>query len=192
MDSKSYRLREFIRPDDGRSLVVDASAGLSLGALPGLEQFQEAVKPILPLVDGIVASPGQARRLARRTRSEAALLLRADWTNALRGPGFVLPPEITSHVNLLDPSDALDLGASALVLYFLLGHEEHIEAGCLQKTVQLALQGSRVGLPLVLTCSLLGRGWCCAAKLSRWACPMPWRVGRTAWSSPGQGVTHSR
>jgi DhnA family fructose-bisphosphate aldolase class Ia len=156
MDSKSYRLREFIRPGDGRSLVIDASAGLSLGALPGLEHFAEAVQPVLPLVDGLIASPGQARRLSGRTRADAALLVRADWTNALRGPDFVLPPETISHLPLLTPEDALDLGASAIVLYFLLGHEEHIEAGCLRNTVQFALQGAQVGLPLLVDVQPVG------------------------------------
>ena len=41
MQSKMYRLREFIDPRDEHSLIVDASAGLSLGPLPGLEKFSE-------------------------------------------------------------------------------------------------------------------------------------------------------
>jgi DhnA family fructose-bisphosphate aldolase class Ia len=150
MNNKTYRLREFLNPADEHSLIVDASAGLWLGALPGLEHFNEAVKPVVSLADGIVVSPGQARRLTGRTRSEAALLIRGDWTNALRGPDFVLPQETTSFMALLDPGDALDLGASALVLHFLLGYEEQIEATCLRTTVQLALQGSQAGLPLVV------------------------------------------
>lgn len=156
MDSKAYRLREFIDPHDSRSLVLDASAGLSLGPLPGLEQFSTAVQPVLPLVDGLVASPGQAGRLASRTRSDAALLVRGDWTNALREPDFVLPPETTSHIPLLNPADALDLGASALVIYFLLGFEEQIEAGCLKETVQLALQGAQVNMPLIVDVQPIG------------------------------------
>jgi DhnA family fructose-bisphosphate aldolase class Ia len=150
MTSKSYRLREFINPADGRSLVIDASAGLSLGALPGVEHFAEAVKPLMPLADGVVTSPGQARKLVGRSRTESALLVRADWTSALRGQDFVLPPETISHVPLLNPAEGLDLGASALVLYFLLGYEEQIEAGCLKNTVQLALQGGQIGLPLII------------------------------------------
>jgi DhnA family fructose-bisphosphate aldolase class Ia len=150
MDSKTYRLREFINTVDGRSLIIDASAGLSLGPLPGLDDFTGALHSVLPLVDGIVTSPGQARRLGRRSRAEAALLVRADWTNALRGPDFVLPPETISHISLLEPTEALDLGASAAVLYFLLGYEEQIEAGCLRQTVQHALQGSQAGLPLIV------------------------------------------
>lgn len=156
MQSKIYRLREFIDPSNDHSLIVDASAGLSLGPLPGLEQFTPAVKPVLPLVDGLVASPGLAGKLTGRTRSEAALLVRADWTNALRGPDFVLPPETIKHIPLLTPEDALDLGASALVVYFLLGFEEQIEAGCLRNTVQLALEGTKVGMPLIVDVQAIG------------------------------------
>jgi DhnA family fructose-bisphosphate aldolase class Ia len=150
MESKIYRMREFLNAADGRSLVLDVSAGLSLGPLPGLEDFPKALQPVLPLVDGLVASPGQTRRLGGRSRAEAALLVRADWTNALRGPDFVLPPETVSHIPLLEPAEALDLGVSAAVLYFLLGYEEQIEAGCLRQTVQHALQGGQAGLPLIL------------------------------------------
>jgi DhnA family fructose-bisphosphate aldolase class Ia len=118
--------------------------------LPGLENYLDSVRPILSLVDGIIASPGQARRLVGRNKSEASLLVRADWTNALRSEDFVLPPETISHISLLSPADALDLGASALVLHFLLGYEETIEAGCLRLTVQLSLQGAQSGLPLIV------------------------------------------
>ena len=156
MESKIYRIKEFFNPADQRSLIVDTSAGLSLGPLPGLESFKQAVKPILHLVDGVVTSPGQAQVLSERTHQDAALLVRADWTNALRGPEFVLPPERIEHISLMNASQALELGASALVLYFLLGHEEQIEAGCLKRTVQLAIEGSQIGLPLIIDVQPIG------------------------------------
>lgn len=156
MESKLYRLREFVNPADGRSVVVDTSAGLVLGALPGLERFAPAVTPILPLADGLVTGPGQARVLGMRTATDAALLVRADWTNALRGEDFVLPPETISRVPLLEPAAALDLGASALVLNFILGHEELIDAGCVRSTVQLALAGHAVGMPLIVDVQPIG------------------------------------
>ncbi|MEW6580599.1 MAG: hypothetical protein AB1435_15580 [Chloroflexota bacterium] len=156
MDNKLYRINEFVRPADGRSLVVDTSAGLALGAPPGLERFAPAVEPVLPLADGLVTSPGQARRLGGRTRSDAALLVRAGWTNALRGEDFVLPPETIFHIPLLEPADALDLGASALVAHVLLGHDEDIEAGCLREIVQLALTGTPLGLPLIADVQPIG------------------------------------
>jgi DhnA family fructose-bisphosphate aldolase class Ia len=156
MESKTYRIRELINPADGHSLVVDASAGLSLGPLPGLEQFAAGVQQVMPRVDGLIASPGQVDNLSGRTRADAALLVRADWTNALRAADFVLPPEHISHIQLLSPVDALDLGASAMVVYFLLGFEEQIEAGCLRNTVQLALEGSKVGMPLIIDVQAIG------------------------------------
>ena len=127
-----------------------------LGALPGLEHFEEAVRSLLPLLDGIVTSPGQARKLGSRTRQDAALLIRADWTNALRGQDFVLPPETIQYVPLLGPTDALDLGANALVMHFILGHEEEIETRCLQRVVNLALEGLNLGMPLLVDVQPIG------------------------------------
>jgi putative autoinducer-2 (AI-2) aldolase len=150
MNSKQYRMSELLNPADGHSLVIDTSKSLVLGVLPGLEHFTEAISPLLPLLDGIVTSPGQARKLGTRTRQEAALLIRADWTNALRGDEFVLPPDSTQYIPLLNPADALDLGANALVMYFILGYEEEIEARCMQRLVNWALEGLNLGIPLLV------------------------------------------
>ena len=150
MDGKLYRLREFVRAEDGRSFIVDASGGLSLGVLPGLENFGAAARSISSVVDGLVCSPGQLRRIPDRTRGEASLLARMDWTNTLRGSDFVLPPAKTQRVPLLTAQDALDLGATAMVASFLLGYEEDVEAACLRHTVQWALDGTAIGLPLIV------------------------------------------
>jgi DhnA family fructose-bisphosphate aldolase class Ia len=150
MDGKSYRLREFISPRDGRSLILDLSAGLALGPLPGFERFPEAVAPLLPHVDGLVCSPGQAGRVRARSQKDAALLVRASWTNALRGPDFVLPLETVRYIPILSAQEGLDVGACALVLDFLLGYEEEIEGSCLRATVQLALEGNRLSMPVLV------------------------------------------
>ena len=147
MNNKKYRLNELINPIDGRSLVIDTSNSLVLGTLPGLEHFSEAAHPLLPLLDGIVTSPGQSRNIGTRTSQDAGLIVRADWTNALRGDDFVLPPENIEYLPLLEPKDALDLGANALVMHFILGYEEQIEAQCLQRVVTLALEGLSLGMP---------------------------------------------
>jgi DhnA family fructose-bisphosphate aldolase class Ia len=150
MDGKLYRLREFIRAEDRHSLIVDASAGLALGVLPGLEDFGAAARSILPVIDGLVCSPGQLRRIAARTRGEASLLVRMDWTNTLRGADFVLPPTTTKRVPLLSAQDARDVGATAMVTTFLLGYEEDTEGACLKQVVQWALDGNSIGLPLIV------------------------------------------
>lgn len=150
MDGLSYRLNEWIRPSDHRSLVVDSSAGLSLGTLPGLEDYAHGARAVLAVIDGLVCSPGQIRRLSERTRRDAALLVRMDWNNILRGPDFVLPPAAPHRLPILTPQDALDLGAAGMVASFFLGYEEEIEAACLKTTVQWALAGKTLGLPLVI------------------------------------------
>ena len=146
----TYRIREFVNPADQRSLVVDTSAGMVLGARPGLERFGAATKPILPHVDGIVTSPGQARYLNQRTRQDAALLIRTDWMNSLRGEDFVLPPETTYSIALVDVTDVLDLGASAIVMHMPLGYPETIEADSVKRMVSFALAGAEKGLPLIV------------------------------------------
>jgi DhnA family fructose-bisphosphate aldolase class Ia len=150
MNGIQYRLDDFIPPHDRRSLVVDASAGLALGALPGLEDFRLGVGPLLPLIDGLVCSPGQLPRLAQRTRGEAGLLVRMDWSNTWRAKDFVLPPAQTQRIPILTAQDACDLGAVGMVGSFLLGYEEEVEAGCLHATVQWAMQGKALGIPLVI------------------------------------------
>ena len=156
MKNKGYRLGELLNPDDGRSLVVDTSNGMIFGVLPGLEHFGKAVLPMLPLLDGIVTSPGQAGNLGTRTRQDAALIVRGDWTNALRGADFALPPENIEYIPLLGLSDALDLGAAALVMHFILGHQEEIEAQCLKRVVNLSLEGFSLGMPLIVDVQPIG------------------------------------
>jgi DhnA family fructose-bisphosphate aldolase class Ia len=156
MNNKQYRLNDLFNPVDGRSLVVDTSSALVLGALPGLEKFGAAVQPLLSYMDAIVTSPGQARNLGTRTHQQAGLIVRADWTNALRRDDFVLPPENIQYIPLLEPHEALDLGANALVMHFILGHEEQIEAQCLHRAVNLALDGLNLGMPLIVDLQPIG------------------------------------
>jgi DhnA family fructose-bisphosphate aldolase class Ia len=156
MNGKLFRLQEFLRPQNASHLIVDASAGLSLGALAGLLDFAQGVLPLLPLADGLVCSPGQLRRLGHRTREQASLLVRMDWNNTLRGSDFIMPPAAAHRVPILTPEDARDLGAAAMVCTFLLGYEEEIEAASLRSAVQWAMEGNALGLPLVVEVQATG------------------------------------
>lgn len=149
MNGMTHRLQNFLQMER-RCLLLDASAGLSLGALPGLENFSAAIQPILPLADGVVCSPGQISKLGSLQKTDAGLLVRMDWNNTLRRTGFVFPAALPQRVPLLTVQDALDLGAVGMVSTFLLGYEEEIEAACLRSTVQLALEGKAAGIPLVV------------------------------------------
>jgi DhnA family fructose-bisphosphate aldolase class Ia len=144
------RMNEFLNETDQRSLLVDASAGIVLGVLEGLEDFTAALRPILPQVEGVVCAPGQLRRLEGRTKQEAGLLMRMDWSNSLRGKDFVLPPTQVHQFPLFSVNEASDFGAVGMAVSFLLGYEEEIEAACMKMTVTLALEGKACGMPLVV------------------------------------------
>ena len=150
MSGSEYRLQAFIRSADRRSLIVDTSAGLSLGALPGLEHYVQSVSPMLSMVDGVVCSPGQIGKFGVLKKEAAGLLVRMDWSNTWRGADFVIPPHKAQRIPLLTAQDALDLGAVGMVTSFFLGYEEELEAACMRSTVQLALTGKALGLPLVV------------------------------------------
>jgi len=143
-----HRLAEFIAPA-GRSLILDTSAGLSLGVLPGLAHFAQDIQPFVGLASGLVCSPGQIGRLQPLHKGDAGLLVRMDWNNTLRGADFTLPPTTPQRVALLTAADALDLGACGMVTTILLGYDEEVEAASIRATVQLALSGKPLGLPLV-------------------------------------------
>lgn len=156
MNNQIYRLSEIFKSSDKRSLVVDTSNSLSLGVLKGLENFDEAVRPLLHLIDGIVVSPGQARKLTARTQQDASFLVKVDWTNAFRMNDFILPPETIQYIPLLGPSEAIELGANSMVMHFILGHDEGIETHCLQRVVNLSLEGHNLGMPLLVDVQPIG------------------------------------
>ena len=145
-----HRLQTFLDPLDQRSIIVDTSAGLALGALPGLENYMLSVQAILPHANGIVCSPGQITKLTHLQKQDAGLLVRMDWNNTLRPDSFYLPVSIPNRIAILTPQDALDLGAVGMATTFLLGYDEALEAACLRSTVQLAIEGKAFGLPLLV------------------------------------------
>ncbi len=150
MEKHNNHLKDFPFGSDHPVTLLDTSGGLSLGALPGLEEFGQAIPKILPGLDGLICSPGQLRRLSSTTVSGTKLFVRMDWTNILRDANFPLPPHTPVHLSILDPQDAVALAASGMVVDLLLGYEDAIEAHCLKLIVQLALAGRELELPLIV------------------------------------------
>lgn len=155
MNSVSNSQRRWMS-GDGRTLIIDTSAGLSLGSLPGLENFEKGVRPLFPFVDSLVCSPGQLRRLNQGASQKPSLFVRMDWTNVLRGSDFVMPPTDPRRVAILTPEIASQLGAAGMVCSILLGFAEEIEASCVRDLVQWALGGKERGLPIIADVQVTG------------------------------------
>ncbi len=150
---KVLRLSEFINPEDGKSVILEADQGLMLGPVTGLVELDETVKNSKSEVDAIVLSPGQAGRLIQhfRGRKAPALIVRADWANVFRDETFVLPAEKVRHVTVVSASEALAFGASGIMAFFIVGYEDdEDEAQNMNTLASLARESDRLGVPLLV------------------------------------------
>lgn len=154
MLGKGIRLNEFIDPEDGRSLIIEADFGLMLGPVEGLEDLMDSLNKVVKgRPDGVILSLGMAGRFIHcfLGRRAPALLLRADWTNALRNGAHMLPAHRVRRVSVAGVEEALALGASAIVAYLFVGYEDdEDEAGNLEAVATLAEECGHAGMPLLI------------------------------------------
>jgi DhnA family fructose-bisphosphate aldolase class Ia len=147
---KTLRRAEFWQ-EGQKSVLTDVSLPGALGPMPGLEVPTEAVSTLAPLVDGLIVNPGLAEAQAGAFVGKlgAAPLVRLDWTNAHRPADFVLAPRQIHRVSLGTAEDAVQMGACAAVVSFILGYDEDFEARNVQSISLLARECERFSLPLL-------------------------------------------
>lgn len=155
---KIVRLSDIINSHDERTLLIDTTLSSCVGALPGLESFDSRVFNMVRNFDGIILNPGQAGHHANQFngRNHAALLIRLDWTNAFRGSDFCLPVVDVRRIMIADCEDALFLGASAVVAYFMMGFDDHFEAQNIKDLSFLARECYSASLPLIVDIQPIG------------------------------------
>jgi class I fructose-bisphosphate aldolase len=107
-------------------------------------------------VDGVLLSPGQAVRLAPQFqgRDGPALIVRADWMNMPRlGTSNVanaVPQRLLVHQKVINATQALELGATAITIYLFLGYNDSIEAAGIDICARFAAECRQVGLPCIM------------------------------------------
>lgn len=156
---KALRLSEFINPEDGRSVILEADQGSMLGPIAGLVDLEETVRNLKNEVDAVILSPGQARRLIHlfRGRAAPALLVRVDWANVFRDETSVLPARKIRYVTVASAGEALALGASGIIAFFFIGHaEDEDEARNVGSIAMFARESERLGVPLLVECIPIG------------------------------------
>ncbi|MGE5138409.1 MAG: 4Fe-4S binding protein, partial [Rudaea sp.] len=145
------------RRGDGRAVCMAADHGYMSDVTPNVVRLRPIVEAsIRGGVDGILASPGQAMRLAPlfQGRDGPALIVRADWMNMPRlGTTNVLnavPQRHLMHQQVLSADQALALGASAITIYLFVGYDDAIEARTVDSCARFASECRRAGLACIM------------------------------------------
>ena len=149
---RDLRLSEFLRPEDRRTLVVEMDRGLMLGPVQGLTRLGEALARV-DGADAVVLTLGQIKRVygKLRGRNAPAAIIRADWTNMLRGEGYVLPALDVRHVMVAEAEDIALSGAVAGAAFFLVGYDrDQEEAENMEEVARLARGCARLSIPLLV------------------------------------------
>ena len=149
--------RLFNRHGDGRAVCVAADHGYMSDVTPNVVELRPVTEAVIAGgVDGILLSPGQARRLAPyfQGRDGPALILRADWMNMPRlGTSNVanaVPQRLLYHQKVVTAQQALDLGATAITIYLFLGYNDRIETTGIEVCAKFVSECRQVGLPCII------------------------------------------
>jgi DhnA family fructose-bisphosphate aldolase class Ia len=156
---KDLRLSQIIDQKSKKSLILEADQGLTLGPIPGIEDLTLLLKKIKDKVDAIVLSKGQVGRLIDffKGKNAPALLIRADWTNAFREEGFILPAREIKYILSIRVEDALMLGASGIASRLFVGYDEdEDEAANVKSIAELAGECESYGVPLLVEAFPIG------------------------------------
>ncbi len=149
--------RLFNRHGDGRAVCVAADHGYMSDVTPNVVELIPVTEAVIAGgVDGILLSPGQAKRLAPyfQGRNGPALILRADWMNMPRlGTSNVanaVPQRLLFHQKVLTAQQALDLGATAITIYLFLGYNDRVETTGIDVCAKFVSECRQVGLPCII------------------------------------------
>jgi len=138
--------------EDNRAFVVAYDHGLMLGPVKGVVEFESTLKKVITgRPDAILLSPGQISRVSRMFwgRGSPSVIVRADWTSAGRYMSGTF--KTLQRRMILTPSEALRLGASATVIYAIMGYEdESQEADDFAHLARFARDCDNASLPLIV------------------------------------------
>jgi len=155
MQGKSIRTSK-IWGRDGKAMLVAADHGLMLGPIKGVENLEATLTKIIQGgTDGILVSPGQAQHIHHlfHGKNAPAMLMRGDYNSGFRTSAHALANERYHEFKMIPPQKALALGASAMVVYYILGRPEdptNDEATNIRNISQMAEESEACGLPFII------------------------------------------
>jgi DhnA family fructose-bisphosphate aldolase class Ia len=149
--------RLFNRHGDGRAVCIAADHGYMSDVTSNVVKLRSITEAVIKGgADGILASPGQAMRMAPlfQGRGGPALIVRADWMNSPRLGGDIstnaVPRQFLYHQKILTAEQALALGATAITIYLFVGYNDEIEATGIESCSKFACECRKIGLPCIM------------------------------------------
>ncbi|MDZ7376510.1 MAG: hypothetical protein ONB13_07800, partial [candidate division KSB1 bacterium] len=132
---KTARLNRLFNPKDGKAVCVAADHGWMSDPTENVIQLKRILEQVVAGgADGVLMSFGTALRLGYlfQGKDKPAILIRADWMNLPRLGGAnvsnVLPVIKFRKMATSRAKDALQMGASAITIYYFIGYSDEFEA----------------------------------------------------------------
>lgn len=151
---KIIRLNRIFR-EDKRAVCFAADHGLMHGPTEEVTKLEEIIEKVIEAgIDAILLSSGRIKKLCNTflTKYQPALLIRGDWISGARmaGVGKFLPTYELKRTEIINPKDALKMGACAITIYLMIGYSDDYEALNYKSCVDYAQECRRIGLPLII------------------------------------------
>jgi class I fructose-bisphosphate aldolase len=157
MNGKQVRLGRLFHRASGRSLIVPADHGLSLGAVRGLEEPRGLLERLEGLgVDATLLSPGLARTHADlfAHRAAPARVLTIDLPLLSNVPGEI--GEVRAYGLIASVQDALRMGVECVKVLLVWGVEPQVQMENLRAIAALARECEVSEMPLMVEPVLWG------------------------------------
>lgn len=154
---KAARLNRLFNPQDGRAVCVAADHGWMSDPTANVINLKNILKLVVEGgADGVLMSFGTAQRLGTifQGNDKPAIIIRADWMNLPRLGGAnisnVLPVVKFKKMATSQAKHALQMGASAITIYYFIGYSDEFEALNIEQAAIFAQQCRKTGLPLII------------------------------------------
>ncbi len=154
---KTARLNRLFNPRDGKAVCVAADHGWMSDPTENVINLKQILKQVITGgADGVLMSFGTAQRLGYmfQGKDKPAILIRADWMNLPRLGGAnvsnVLPVIKFRKMATSRAKDALQMGASAITIYYFIGYSDEFEAINIEQAASYAQECRKIGLPLII------------------------------------------
>ena len=154
---KTARMNRLFNPKDGKAVCVAADHGWMSDPTENVLNLKKILEQVIAGgADGVLISFGTAQRLGYmfQGKDKPAVIIRADWMNLPRLGGAnvsnVLPVINFQKMATSRAKDALQMGASAITIYYFIGYNDEFEAINIDQSAIFAQECRKVGLPLII------------------------------------------